>query len=247
MLNLHFLRRQRIARTRQDLIQQSYPRLQMLLIVTLTGGVGFLSSFVLLHAGFETLWQRYFFAFVAAYLAFLLFMWLWLNTNARNVDFSSVDSSTAQSSIEISGGGGGDAAGGGAGDSFVVLSDSEVSMSSVINETPISGAFESAAEAEEFAIPLMLILCVVLLLCSSLFVVYSAPILFAELIVDALLAAKLYRGLKVVPAHHWLSTSIKRTLLPFLLTGMCIVLAGWLMGIYRPEAHSLGEFLMSLH
>ena len=96
---------------------------------------------------------------------------------------------------------------------------------------PVEGALEAAAQAEEFAIPLMLLVLVGVLLFSSLFVVYSAPTLFAELLLDGVLAAGLYRRLSRVERRHWLETALRRTFWPFLLTaGLAAVLGVVMQG-----------------
>src|SRR5687767_7453502 len=75
-----------IERIRRELELRGYPRLQMLLLVSLTGGAGFLASYALLHAGVETLSWRYGLAVAIAYLFFLLLLWLWLRTDLANYD-----------------------------------------------------------------------------------------------------------------------------------------------------------------
>ena len=52
------------------------------------------------------------------------------------------------------------------------------------------------AETEELAIPIFVILIVTALLTLSVWIVYSAPILFAELMVDRVLSITLYKHLK---------------------------------------------------
>ena len=81
------------------------------------------------------------------------------------------------------------------------------------------------------------------LLLSSLFVVYSAPILFAELIVDGVLSASLYRKLRELETRHWLETAIRRTAWPFAGTAAIVCDIGWAMAIYAPEAHSVGDVI----
>lgn len=67
-----------IARIQRLIERLHSPRLQMMLIVALTGAVGWLASFVLLHAGVDSLWSRYPVAVAIAYIAFLFFLWCWL-------------------------------------------------------------------------------------------------------------------------------------------------------------------------
>lgn len=54
--NLDFSRGQLALPVRQQLERKSFPRLQMLLLVGLTGVLGFLASFLLFHIGVQTIW-----------------------------------------------------------------------------------------------------------------------------------------------------------------------------------------------
>lgn len=78
-------RRKEIARIQCTLERLHSPRLQMMLIVALTAAVGFLASFALFHVGVESMWIRYPFAVVIAYVAFLFLLWCWLRL--RSSDF----------------------------------------------------------------------------------------------------------------------------------------------------------------
>ncbi len=88
----------------------------------------------------------------------------------------------------------------------------------------IGQALGAAAEGEELAIPLIVLVLAAALLLSSAFIVYSAPSLFAELLLDGTLAATLYRRL-----------------LPFLLTGLLVTGCGVALHHFSPGAHTLGE------
>jgi ABC-type Fe3+ transport system permease subunit len=74
------------------------------------------------------------------------------------------------------------------------------------------------------------------------YVVYIAPVFLAEILVDALLVAGLYKRLKGVEPRHWLRSAVGRTLLPALVATALFVAAGYLMARVAPEAHSIGEF-----
>ena len=124
-----FYRDREVARMRQQLERHSFPRLQMSLLVGITGAAGFVASFVLLHAGLLTMWVRYLAAFAVAYGVFLALLWLWLRTKLDDYldlpdlsggnwssghcpDVAGVDAEPLHS------GGGGDFGGGGASASF---------------------------------------------------------------------------------------------------------------------------------
>ena len=227
-----------VQRLQQHLERDGWPRLQMALLVALTGAAGLLASFVLLQTGLQAMWLRYPLSLGAAYLVFLGLLWLWLRTNASDyVDApiapDDLDLLTNHSAMpELVSGGGGDFAGGGASASF----DAPASNT-------LGDSLGSVADADEFAIPLAVLMIAAGLALSSLYIVYTAPVLFAELLLDGALAATLFRRLRGLTAQHWLETAVNRTAMPFLLTAIFLGLCGAGMQAYAPEAHSLGDVL----
>jgi len=214
-------RRQLIDRIRQELEHRGYPRLQMVLLVSLTGGIGFLASFVLLHTGFETLSWRYGLSVAIAYVFFLLLLWLWLRTGAARYDDL--------------------------GDIVVDALQPSTSGHTHYRELPELPDVGDLADADELAIPLGVLLAVIAVvatvLAASVSIVYSAPVLFAELVVDGVLAATLYRRLRRLDSRHWLESAVRRTFVPFAVTALLMMAAGWGLSVYAPTARSLGEAL----
>ena len=242
---IQFTRSLAIFRLRRRLETESYPRLQMGLIVALTGAFGLVCSVALLHAGVGSMAMRYPFALALAYLFFLFLLWLWLRTaaddyaNGLDLVQALPDQIPTGLTMPFRSGGGGDFGGAGASGSFDEASSLELSQSNSLNS--FSDAAGGVAEAEEFAIPLLAIVLALGLALASLYVVYIAPVLFAELLLDGILSYSLYRHLRATDAQHWLSTAVRRTLLPFSLTAVFLALVGAAMAIYAPGAHSIGE------
>jgi len=238
-------RQHEIRKIRSELERNSFPRLQMLLLVSITGASGFIASYILLHSGVLEMWQRYLASFGVAYLMFLFLLWLWLRTRAEDYadfpDISGFPSPASGNSGTCYNGKGGDFGGGGASGSFDTPPEGVSTFSDA--SSPISDALGTAAEAEEFAIPLVVLILFGAVLFSSLFMVYSAPALFAELLFDGVLSASLYRRLRGLEMHHWLNTAVRRTALPFMLTATIAAASGWGMGRYAPEAHSIGDVI----
>lgn len=226
---------------RARLLRQGFPRIQMFILVSLTGLAGFGASVAMLGAGVNSMALRYTLAMGVAYIVFLLLLWVWLRTSAADyfdvpVDASGPNARSADGPDDFVGGGGGFDGGGASGNVDFGTSDSG-------GETLAAKPFEVIAQAEEGAIPLAIILLALGIALSSLFVIWSAPLLFAEILVDALLAAGLYRRLRTLDPSHWMFAALRRTLLPFVLTTVAIAGAGWGMQAYAPEARSLGEVL----
>ncbi|MBU1237621.1 MAG: hypothetical protein KJ634_03290 [Gammaproteobacteria bacterium] len=244
-----FTRHQEVGRIRTHLETFTFPRLQMFLLVALTGMAGFTASALLLSGGMLTMWSRYLAAFGIAYLVFLGLLWLWLRTRAEDwADLPDIANggmptpSHSHAHAPDLGAHDGDFGGGGASGSF----DGPAGDMPVIDDAAgeVAGeALSAAAQAEEFAIPLVVIVFLATMLLSSLFLVWSAPTLFAELLVDGVLSASLYRRLRGLKTPHWVTTAIRRTAWPFAVTAVIVAILGWSMAQYAPGAHSIGEVI----
>ena len=245
-------RAQLIQRIRRQLEKRSYPRMQMMLLVALTGGAGFLASFGLLAWGVDSLALRYPLAVGIAYLAFLVLLWLWLRTSADDYDgldevvlevVDALPPLTTRVPNSMTGGGG-RFGGGGSSGHWDASTQTEPLVE--LPDVPLPSV-EVVAEADEAAVPLAVILfaagLVLTVLLASVSIVYSAPMLFAEMIVDGVLAATLYRRLRRIESRHWLQSAIRRTIVPFTITAALVAIGGWSLSVYAPGARTLGEVI----
>jgi hypothetical protein len=237
----YFVRVHEIRRVASKLRGEAFPRLQMLLLVALTGGFGLLSSFGLLQAGLDSMAIRYPVALALSYGFFLFLLWLWLRTNAADyIDVPdpsglSRSGSAADGPAEFVGGGGGDFAGGGA--------------SASIEAPPLElgkgfgglGTLGTVGDADELAIPLVVIVLAAGLAIASFYVVYIAPVLFAELLVDGALSYALFRHLRSKDRPYWVTSALRHTLVPFVVTGVFLAAVGGAMSLYAPGAKSVGQ------
>lgn len=256
-----FTRGAEIRRLMAKLEGDGFPRLQMFFLVALTGLAGLAASFTLLHGGVDTMLVRYPLAVGCAYLVFLFLLWLWLRTTADNyvdgpTDFPQFGSSGDGSPVGIEhehvfSAGGGEYGGGGASGSFQ-MDDSLPSPSLPQVDIPSGDSVgETVGEviggADEGAIPLVIALLIAALaaalLFATIYLVYLAPALFAELLVDGALSASLYRRMRGLQTRHWLESAVRRTALPFAVTALGLGLIGFGFQAYAPEANTLGEVL----
>lgn len=244
-----------IEHIRRAIERSGYPRLQMMLLVALTGGAGFLCSFGLLHSGLDEMWLRYLVAVGTAYLVFLLLLWFWLRSSVEDLDvLDAIDTASDLADLlprrDPQGaqwqGDGGKFGGGGASGRFQESTGCSAS-DAIEAPTPLEHAADAAGAADELAIPAFILVLIASLLAGIVFVsfsiVYSAPALFAELLLDGVLAATLYRRLRTLETRHWLETAVRRTFKSFLIAALLLALAGWLMALYVPGARSLGDVL----
>jgi hypothetical protein len=227
------------------------PRLQMMLIVALTGAVGFLTSFTLLHSGVDAMWLRYSAAVAIAYAAFLFFLWCWLRLKSEDVidglelpvPGSGSDGAIADHPWQ---GGGGRSGGGGASGSWDDGPAFGQGYSEFSPATADSTSLPDAAGAidlEELGLVLLAIAALLGAAWAVLSIVWVAPALFAELLLDAALAAGLYRRLRSVDGDHWLRTAVSRTGWRFAGVAALFAVAGALMQLYAPEARSIGQVM----
>lgn len=211
-------REDEVARIRERLLRFGFPRARMLLLVLLTGGCGLLASWLLLREGLVSMPLRYLLALCIAYAIFLLLVRAFALRGDLNLDVPGSGNSPAQAT--------------GSSGSHV--------------EAGVPGAHAhgagwlDGADAVE-ALPLLLVIAVIAIACASLWIVVSAPTLFAELLVDGALSATLYRRLRGLEARHWLDTALRHTIGPFAVTALVVVAFAFAAQHYRPQAHSIGD------
>lgn len=253
-------RRERIIRlVKRRLQRKGRPRLLVSLILLVTGVAGFLVSFLLLHSGMTRMWLRYPLAIIFAYCVFLLLLRLWLSfmrpgddgPDLDFVDLPSMEVNLPNSPGSSGGfgfsGGGGDAGGGGAGGSWGqgLLSSSSSSASSGGSASggggSSSGGGGGGLDLDEGCLIVVAIAAIAGALIAILYVVYVAPALLAEILVDGVLVAGLYRKLKGIEQRHWLRAAVRKTILPALIAALLFSLAGYALQRAAPKARSIGE------
>src|SRR5882724_4429541 len=238
-------RERRIEIIKRRLLRKSRPRFQVTLILLFTGLAGFLASFSLLHLNVFRMWLRYPVAILIAYCVFLLLLRLWLWAHGRHLkavldpsalDFISSVESRSGGSLHF--GGGRDFGGGGAGGSW---GESVASSSAASSSSSASPGIGFDLDLEEGWLLVIALIALVGGLIASLYIVYIAPALLAEILVDGVLVVGLYRRVKNIEQRHWLRAAVRRTLLPAFLVAMLFTVAGYAMQKAVPEAHSIGD------
>jgi len=218
------------------------PRIHVTVILTLTALAGFLTSVVLLHSGMSWMWLRYPLAISLAYGVFLLLLWLWLrlqrgipdielvDIHLGDLDLSSYTSTSSGHSTNF--GGGGNFSGGGAGGSWGRSTSASGSGSS-------SHGFFPDLDLEEGWLIVLAILALLGALIATLYVVYIAPALLAEILVDGALVAGLYKRVKHSRERHWLRGAVRQTVLPAVLVILFFTVAGVALQKAVPGAQTM--------
>jgi hypothetical protein len=243
-------------RVEQLLLATSFPRLHMVLILSLAAVGAFLSSATLVALGLNSMGGRYALAVVGGYLSFLSFVRVWIAYQTRNWSFGRHKQRDYSGSLDIGNvelpdltalgdlggsadvaftGGGGSSGGGGASGSFDVGSSSGGSSSSALDG--IGGG-----DGEGIAI---VIAAVALLggLIALGFVVYSSPIMLAEVLLDVAVVGAIYRKNQRHQRGHWAAGVLGRTYKPALVLAFFSALFGFAIQSLSPEHHTLGSVL----
>ena len=75
---------------------------------------------------------------------------------------------------------------------------------------------------------------------AAVLLVWSAPTLLGEVLLDAVVIASLRKRMLRIANQHWCVGVIRRTLLPFLVAAIVFSLAGGAIQHVRPGADSIG-------
>jgi len=250
-------REQMIRQIREALQRSASPRMHMLLLVAFAAAVGFLVSFVLLKLGVTFMAARYLLAVLTAYIAFLGLLGLWLrrfrlrdgkpraNNWNFNFDISDVplgDFFGNANSPDVApvrfGGGGGFGGGGASGSWGQSLSNSPMVAQSAVS-TPSSGGSDWDFDIDALW---LLVAAVLTAIAFSvvIYVVFIAPELLAEVLLDAGLATGLYHGLRRSAGRPWTETALRHTFFPVCLVAMLLAFAGLVTQAVYPDASSIG-------
>jgi len=241
------------------------PRLQMSLILLLTGCAGFLSSFLMLNSGVSQMWMRYPLAILAAYIAFLLLLRLWLALQNSSSNFNldlglpidgiSVGSNASNSAgADFKFGGGGDFGGAGAGGDWETDITSKASTGNAVpaafavSSSKSGGSGSSSGlsnlsfdgDSKELGMVILAVVAVIGGLIATFYIIYIAPALLAEILVDGALLGGLHRRVKNIERKNWLKTAVYKTLLPAILCALFFGIAGGALQIAAPDADSIG-------
>lgn len=246
-----------IALVQRRIARASSPRWQLSVILALTGLFGFLTSLLLLWRGLDHMGWRYLIAFSTAYAVFLLSLRVWARTQRESYDSSDlvdaldvdVDLPAGSPSSPIPEpfeGSGGSFGGGGAGGSW---HEAGADPSGHVDVPSVGGHAVDVAgpglpldidEGWVFVLPAAVALSG---LVAVGFVVYSAPVLLAELVLDVVILGGVYRRLRGIEPQSWRWGAIRRTWVPALALCILVVGLGFVLESIAPGARTLGEAL----
>ncbi|MHC1726617.1 MAG: hypothetical protein AB9866_11495 [Syntrophobacteraceae bacterium] len=246
-------RRERmLRRLKKVIINNSYPRIQMIIILTATGAAGFLFSMISLQLGLDRIWLRYLLAICFAYVMFLLLVRIWVAYHRRELnaefDFPNVSGigSSSRGSTPTVTGQGGTFGGGGASGSFEGPAEAPaLIMVSEAAQPASTGSSASLpdldADLDGSIVVVIVIAAVASALVASTYLIFVAPELLAELLSNGALGTGLYMRLRNVEPQNWLQIVVRKTWFVALVVMVFFVAAGMAMHSYMPEARSFGD------
>jgi hypothetical protein len=243
-------------------------RLHMSLILLATVFSGFLATRIMLALHLKNVAVRYPLAVVFAYLVFFLCVKLWLKyfvpvpvgrssrgPSANGIDIIPVPSGGSGGSGPAFRGGGGDFGGGGASGSFgemdAVLAGSAAEVVSSGADTgggvaaaageAVGDAASSLDDAKGCLVALVLLAIAAVIFGAGIYLIYQAPFILSEAAFKILLAAGLVRGARRLEQGDWLGSVFKATWIPFTLTLLLSLLAGFLIHHFFPGVTRISE------
>jgi hypothetical protein len=235
-----------IRRARAHLEAHSYSRLELSLVVALSGVCGFLVSYGLLAGGVVSMPLRYGAAGLASYLAFLALIRVWLAWKS-GVE-SAIDAADVMDGVDFvprlpgdatspSFFAGGRSGGGGASGSWMEG-----------GTAPDSGGSSSWSDAWDGDLGWILVFAAALLagLATIGYVVYLAPLLLAEALVDGVIVATIAHRVSDLERRDWTATVVRRTWLPALAVIGLLMIGGFALQKLAPDARSIGPAIAQI-
>ena len=253
----HLSRAQLVDRVRERMLRTGAPRLLLSSIMVLAACGAFLASVVSLRLGLDSMMLRYPLAVVAGYVVFLALIRGWIAWYRRgsfldggstfvdmvnSIDLGNVSLPThaaAQPSMFAGGRSGG--AGGGAGWSGLA------SPARSSGKAPTgSGGVGFLVDSDDVWPIALAIACALGGLLAIAYVIYAAPVLLADVALDAAIVSVLYRQLKKREMSHWALTVVRHTWLPAIVLITFAAIGGWALQKAAPDAVSIGGVVRSL-
>jgi hypothetical protein len=236
--------------------RHGWPRFQMTLIVAVTGLVWFLSGYLLLRAGLRVICFRYVASLGCSYVAFICLVWIWLRWErsclARpgggkppKLEAEPGDGTAAASPLgRMSPGDIADAVDAASNVGEVVCHAAE-SLPSAAEGTGSAGDLAAGAASADCEGCLVIIVGGVVLsaFAAAIYVIYIAPTLLAEVLLDGALSVGLRKRIGRIDDRHWLESAIAQTWFPFVVMGLILFIGGAIIQSYAKHAATLGEVL----
>ena len=214
-----------VAEIRARLERETFPRSIVLLMLLAAGGAAFVCSVLALRGGVESMAGRYALAAASGYAVFLVLIRAWIAVRRGwSGDPGDID---AGSVLDLVNG---------------RAAPRRVPSSESVADTAFHG-FDFSFDLDELWWLVLALVAAGAGFLAVAFVVYSAPILLAEVALDAALVGAVYRKLRREDQGYWATTALRRTWgsAAVLVTFMAVL--GFALQKFAPYAVSIGDVL----
>lgn len=238
-------RSQVVQRVTARLEGRAAVRLQLFAVIAVAGVVGFGVSFALLRAGLDSMAWRYGAASIFGYGTFALLLRMWVGWRGSiDLDpladplFPDVSWRSARPEFpELFAGG----RSGGGGASAGWLSNTA--------GQPVSKSAAGGLDVDlgdSFVWVLVLLAAAFAGVAAVGYVIFTAPVLVAELMVDAAIVSTVYRRISISGTHHWAATVIRRTWLAAAVLTLSVMAGGYALQKIAPGTRSIGPAIAAI-
>jgi hypothetical protein len=214
-----------VAEIRARLERETFPRGIVLLLLLLAGGAAFLCSVFALDAGLVSMARRYALAAAGGYLVFLGLIRAWIAVRRGWSPDVNVDAVDAGDVLDLVNG---------------LDAPRRVASSESLADTASYG-FDFSLDLDELWWLALAVVAVTAGLVAVGFVVYSAPVLLAEVALDAALVGAVYRKLRREDQRYWATTALRHTWASAAVLVTFVAVLGFALQRFAPNAVSIGD------
>jgi hypothetical protein len=250
-------RQELVHQVRDRLLRESAPRTQLVLIISLAGLAAFLSSVITLRLGLPWMAVRYPLGVACGYATFFVLIRWWIAWQRRFDEATLCSTTDALEVLNVTDLGGlrlptraapdmplfAAGRGGGAGASTL--------WGAASTANPSGGGSAKSGLGLDFDLDEMwwVVIAGVCVAGGAIaigYVVYAAPLLLAEVALDAAIVSTLYRRLRKDDVSHWAVTVLRRTWMSALALIVLAAIGGYAMQQIAPDARSIGGVIREL-
>jgi hypothetical protein len=224
-----------IQRLKAAVERRGWSRFQMFFFLFIAAATGVFASALGHAAGVNSMAIRYPLCVGIAYVAFLFLLSLYVSQHRSNrkrsgvnpVDGSLLDLANVQPPIPS-------------------LGHHAATTNSVPRQS--SGGFDvGGVDGEGIVVVLLIVVALGAALLAGGFVLYQAPVIMAEILVDGALFLGLAKRIDRLETRHWLATAIRRTWIPLVLVTVTFMLVGAALESVVPGATTMSQAFHQTH
>jgi hypothetical protein len=212
-----------VAEIRQRLDSETFPRVIVLVMLTVAGAAAFLCSAVALDGGIESMPRRYALATASGYLVFLLLIRVWISVRRGYFPDGADACDLAETACDVA-----------------PVAEAGPSSGEGLVDAAAHG-FDWSFDLDDLWWLALIVLVAAAGLITVALVVYAAPVLLAEVALDAALVGTVYRRLRAEDRGYWATTALRRTWISAVVLVAFMAVVGFALQQSTPDAVSIGD------